>query len=122
LYRVLYELTQTGPTLLNDELDPRTRELHARAQQVRQDEHRMHAFVRFRRVTAFGAPQFVAWYEPAHLVLPLTAPFFSWRFAAPAAVLRSPSDAVRERMYDALVADLRSAAQQLSAHEIRRAE
>ncbi len=50
-------------------------------QQVKRDEHKMHAFVRFRRVESEAGEQFVAWYEPAHRILPLAAPFFAERFA-----------------------------------------
>ena len=49
--------------------------------QVKHDEHKMHAFVRFRRIEDEAGEQFVAWYEPAHRILPLAAPFFAERFA-----------------------------------------
>ncbi len=48
---------------------------------IRRDVHKMHAFVRFRRLgEAEGRESFAAWFEPAHRILRLTAPFFQRRF------------------------------------------
>ena len=47
---------------------------------VRRDLHKMHAFLRFRRLEADGAERFVAWFEPEHFILEATAPFFVDRF------------------------------------------
>jgi DNA polymerase len=82
LYRVLYRLTHGEHDLLEDEADDDVRALNLRAQSVRKDEHRMHAFVRFRRVDVDGEEHFVAWYAPEHHTLRLAAPFFQRRFAA----------------------------------------
>lgn len=56
--------------------------------EVRREIHKMHAFVRFRRIegAAPDAPEqsaarHVAWFEPAHHVLEAAAPFFARRFA-----------------------------------------
>ena len=49
--------------------------------QVKRDLHKMHAFVRFRKIATEAGEQFVSWYEPAHHVLTLAAPFFAERFA-----------------------------------------
>jgi uracil-DNA glycosylase len=82
LYRVLYRLTHGEPGLLEDEADPDVRALASRAQSVRKDEHRMHAFVRFRKVELDGVDHYIAWYAPEHHILRLGAPFFQRRFAA----------------------------------------
>lgn len=82
LYRVLYRLTHGEPGLLDDETDDDVRSLTLRAQSIRKDEHRMHAFVRFRRVELEDGERFVAWYAPEHHTLRLAAPFFQRRFAA----------------------------------------
>jgi DNA polymerase len=82
LYRVLYRLTHGEHELLEDETDDDVRALNHRAQSVRRDEHRLHAFVRFRKVELDGEEQFVAWYAPEHHILRLAAPFFQRRFAA----------------------------------------
>ncbi len=81
LYRLLWRL-QSNRDLLKIEVDSDVRELGIMVQQVRRDEHKMHAFVRFRRVeTDEGEEHFIAWYEPQHRILELAAPFFAERFA-----------------------------------------
>ncbi|ALH81827.1 UdgX family uracil-DNA binding protein [Sphingopyxis macrogoltabida] len=48
---------------------------------IRRDVHKMHAFVRFRRLgEEAGRESFAAWFEPSHRILRLTAPFFQRRF------------------------------------------
>ena len=49
--------------------------------QVKRDLHKMHAFVRFRKVGHEAGEHYVSWFEPAHHVLALAAPFFAERFA-----------------------------------------
>ncbi len=81
LYRLLWRL-QTNRELLKVEVDSDVSELLRMDQQVRRDEHKMHAFVRFRRVEQpIGEEHFVAWYQPQHRILELAAPFFAERFA-----------------------------------------
>jgi probable DNA metabolism protein len=81
LYRLLWRL-QRDRDLLKVEVDADVNELLRMEQQVRRDEHKMHAFVRFRRVEeADGEEHFIAWYQPQHRILELAAPFFAERFA-----------------------------------------
>ncbi len=81
LYRLLWRL-QRNRDLLKVEVDSDVNELVRMEQQVRRDEHKMHAFVRFRRVEeSDGEEQFIAWYQPQHRILELAAPFFAERFA-----------------------------------------
>lgn len=49
---------------------------------IRRDLHKMHAFVRFRRLgqDADGRESFAAWFEPEHRIVRLAAPFFVKRF------------------------------------------
>ncbi len=49
---------------------------------IRRDVHKMHAFVRFRRLGQddAGRESFAAWFEPTHRITRLTAPFFQRRF------------------------------------------
>lgn len=49
---------------------------------IRRDLHKMHAFVRFRRLgeDAAGRESFAAWFEPEHRIVRLGAPFFRKRF------------------------------------------
>ena len=81
LYRLLWRL-QRNRDLLKVEVDSDVSELIRMEQQVRRDEHKMHAFVRFRRVgESDGEEHFIAWYQPQHRILELGAPFFAERFA-----------------------------------------
>jgi DNA polymerase len=49
---------------------------------VRRDEHKMHAFVRFREVgRRERETRYIAWFEPEHYIVELAAPFFVRRFA-----------------------------------------
>ena len=82
LYRVLYRLTHGEAGLLERATDVDVAQLRGRVQAVRRDEHKMHAFVRFRRTEDAGGEHFIAWYRPDHAIVPLAAPFFARRFAA----------------------------------------
>lgn len=93
LYRLLWRL-QRERNLLRTEIDPDVVELRRLEHQVKHDLHKMHAFVRFRQVTDAGGEHFVAWYEPAHRVLALAAPFFAERFAIMQWTILSPDGTV----------------------------
>ena len=84
LYRLLYRL-QTNRDLLKVEVDEDVARLKQLEAQIRRDLHKMHAFVRFRKIdepTPEGPQEhFIAWYKPDHRILPLAAPFFAERFA-----------------------------------------
>jgi DNA polymerase len=83
LYRTLFRLTHGEPHLLEVTVDPDIHTLAQMDKAIRRDVHKMRAFVRFREVTADdGAPWFVAWFEPAHHIVELNAPFFTDRFAS----------------------------------------
>ncbi len=80
LYRMLWRL-QSSPRLLENEADEDVWTAKRLAQAVRRDAHKMKAFVRFRRVEANPGEAFIAWFEPEHEIVELTAPFFAERFA-----------------------------------------
>ncbi|MDP0501968.1 MAG: UdgX family uracil-DNA binding protein [Verrucomicrobiota bacterium JB022] len=84
LYRVLWRLTLGGDRhLLEKTTDDDVHRLTACAKNVRRDCHKMHAFVRFRKVGEVdGQEQFVAWFEPEHRIAAFSADFFVKRFAA----------------------------------------
>jgi len=78
--------------------------------EVRREIHKMHAFVRFRRLedaAVFGDAEgdtqgespsmvrHVAWFEPAHHVLEAAAPFFARRFAAMRWAILTPRASVQ---------------------------
>jgi DNA polymerase len=82
LYQALWRLAQGERSLLQDPTHPLVRRLERMASAVHRDEHRMTAFLRFRRVGAEDGERFVAWFEPEHHILRRAAPFFIGRFAA----------------------------------------
>src|SRR3546814_6473312 len=67
--------------LLARTTDPEVDWLRRADKAIRRDVHKMHAFVRFRRLgEEAGRESFAAWFEPSHRILRLTAPFFQRRF------------------------------------------
>ncbi len=82
------------PKLLQVEVDPDVMRLRVFERQVRHDEHRMHAYVRFRRVEDQSGARFVAWYEPEHHIVETTANFFVRRFTAQRWVIFTPERSV----------------------------
>ena len=93
LYRVLLRL-KDEPRLLQIDVDPDVMRLKAFERQVRHDEHRMHAYVRFRKVDDENGGQFVAWYEPEHHIVEATAKFFARRFAGQRWAILTPKRSV----------------------------
>jgi DNA polymerase len=82
LYSLLWRLGRE-PELLRLQSDPEVQKARHFARAVSQAAHKMKAFVRFRPVSdADGQESYVAWFEPAHRVAELTAPFFAGRFAS----------------------------------------
>lgn len=80
LYRLLWRLRK-NPRLMHVSTDPDVARVQSLAREVRRDEHKMHAFVRFREFGRDDDFRFVAWFEPAHHIVELAAPFFERRFA-----------------------------------------
>lgn len=91
MYRALWRTLHERRELVRDAGDPDVVALQRMALAVRHDCHRMHAFVRFRE-DADG--RYVAWYEPAHLVLERVAPFFAGRFANMRWMIATPDGAI----------------------------
>ncbi len=80
LYRVLLRLSEE-PRLLQLAVDPDIVLLRNMEHAVRHDMHRMHAYVRFRKVVDADGEHFIAWYEPEHHIVEANADFFVRRFA-----------------------------------------
>ena len=81
LYRLLWRLGGE-PNLLRIDSDPDVQKAQHFARSVSQAAHKMKAFVRFKPVAGpEGAETYVAWFDPAHRVTEMTAPFFARRFA-----------------------------------------
>lgn len=75
LYAMLLRI-KANRHALDDEADPLVRRLESLAQEVRRDIHKMHAFVRFRKLD----DRFVAFFEPEHHIVTRAAGFFVERF------------------------------------------
>ncbi len=80
LYRVLWRIVHGEHNLLKVETDDDVAELIRMRKQVSREVHKMHAFVRFRKVEQDGEEVFVSWYEPRHHVVRAAVPFFVERF------------------------------------------
>jgi DNA polymerase len=82
LYRLLWRL-RAEPHLMRLATDPQVAAVLRMERQVAQAVHKMHAFVRFRRVEAGeDAPEtYVAWFEPPHRVLERGVDYFVKRMA-----------------------------------------
>lgn len=80
LYQFVWRVLHGEPALPDIASDPLVHRLHRMEKAVRRDLHKMHAFVRFRRVETSDGDHFVAWFEPDHFILEATAQFFIDRF------------------------------------------
>ena len=84
LYRLLWRL-KDAPHLLEVSTDRDVSMALRMQRQVRDAEHKMHAFLRFRRADdpqdAQAPETYVAWFEPAHHVVERAADFFVDRMA-----------------------------------------
>ena len=80
LYRLLWRLGDQ-PRLLEIASDPDVAEANLMRRGVREAIHKMHAFVRFRRVESEADETYVAWFEPPHRVALAGADFFVQRMA-----------------------------------------
>lgn len=83
LYSLLWRLTHGEAHLLALSTDSQIHRVRTMAKHIGRDIHKMHAFVRFRKVN--DAPetnreQFVAWFETEHRIVRLTSAFFRKRF------------------------------------------
>jgi DNA polymerase len=84
LYRILWRLAKGGEKhLLEIVSDADVARARTMAKNVRREIHKMHAFVRFRKIDGdeTGRERYVAWFEPEHEVIAGAAPFFRDRFA-----------------------------------------
>ena len=84
LYRLLFRISHGERACHLDPLDRDAIRLRTLVREVREEEHRMHAFVRFRPVKTSAIrdqPEtWVSWFRPAHPILRRVAPFFARRY------------------------------------------
>ncbi|KAB0682576.1 UdgX family uracil-DNA binding protein [Aureimonas leprariae] len=79
-YRLLWRL-QSEKGLLEVASDDDVIRAREMEKAVYRDAHKMKAFVRFREIGTGEGRHYIAWFEPSHHVVELTAPFFMRRFA-----------------------------------------
>jgi len=97
LYTLLWRIINGERHLLGLGTDPLVHRLRAMAKAIGRDNHKMHAFVRFRKVgdcEQSGREQFVAWFEPDHRIVRLTAGFFQRRFTGMDWSILTPDECV----------------------------
>jgi probable DNA metabolism protein len=94
LYQLVWRLRHGEDRLLEIASDPLVHRLHRMEKSVRRDVHKMHAFVRFRRIETSEGDHFVAWFEPEHFILEMAAPFFIERFMSMRWSILSPIGAL----------------------------
>ncbi|MEM1132718.1 MAG: TIGR03915 family putative DNA repair protein [Pseudomonadota bacterium] len=84
-YRLLWRMREQ-PRLMGNPADKDVKRIWSMAKNVRRDIHKMHAFVRFRKIGERAddkdqiREQFAAWFEPEHHITKHVAPFFRNRF------------------------------------------
>ena len=80
LYRLLWRLRGDHDLLLRaSDLD--VAQIIAMAKAVHHEQHRMQTSVHFREIGREQKSHYIAWFEPAHHIVELAAPFFARRFA-----------------------------------------
>lgn len=79
MYRLLLRVSR-DKDLIKIVSDPDVQRFERMEKAVRRDAHKMHAFVRFRRIELGGEERFVAWFEPEHYIAVREADFFVSRF------------------------------------------
>ena len=80
LYELIWRVVHGEKSLLEIACDPLVHRLQGMAKSVHRDLHKMHAFVRFRRIDTAEGERYVAWFEPDHWIVEATARFFVDRF------------------------------------------
>ncbi len=94
LYRLLWRLTTLDSRLLEVHTDDDVYQVRRMEKAVRRDIHKMHAFVRFRKVISEEGEQFIAWHRPDHRIVRLAVPFFARRFPAMNWAILTPDESV----------------------------
>lgn len=93
LYRVLWRVAQ-GDASARMAGDADGSELHSRIKAVRREAHHLHAFLRFSPLESGDGPRYVAWFEPAHDVLPWAAGHFAERMGENSWMIATPEEGV----------------------------
>jgi uracil-DNA glycosylase len=95
LYQLVWRVQNGERDLLEIASDPLVHRIDLMARSVRRDLHKMHAFVRFRRMPGEHLERFAAWFEPEHFILEAAAPFFIDRFRSMDWTILTPIGSLR---------------------------
>ncbi|WP_082507774.1 UdgX family uracil-DNA binding protein [Methylobacterium sp. Leaf113] len=95
LYGLIWRILHGERRLLEVSSDPLVHRLERMGKAIARDLHKMHAFLRFRRVEGDGPERFVAWFEPDHHILEAAAPFFVERFRSLNWTILTPEGSAR---------------------------
>jgi probable DNA metabolism protein len=82
LHGLIHRIAHGERALLEVASDRLVHRLNIMAKSVRRDLHKMHAFLRFRKVDDETGERFIAWFEPDHFIVEATAQFFIDRYRA----------------------------------------
>src|ERR1700710_40333 len=76
-YTLIWRVLHGERALLEVQSDPLVHRLEMLRKAIGRDLHKMHAFLRFRRLeNADGSEHFIAWFEPDHYIVEANAGFF----------------------------------------------
>ena len=95
LYTLIWRLMHGEKTLLEIACDPLVHRLHRMAKSIHRDLHKMHAYVRFRRLVSADGERYIAWFEPDHWIVQATAQFFVDRFRGMEWAILTPKGSLR---------------------------
>lgn len=95
LYQALWRIHNKERALLGNPAAPLTRQLQRMQAQVGRDIHKMHAFVRFRKILQQDQQVYVAFHRPDHYIVRAAAPFFQQRFRVQRWAIFTPHQSVR---------------------------
>jgi probable DNA metabolism protein len=94
LYRLIWRVVHGERGLPEIVADPLMHKLHIMRRNIGRDIHKMHAFVRFRKVEGSDPERFAAWFEPDHHILRAVGPFFRDRFGAMLWSIHTPDGSI----------------------------
>jgi probable DNA metabolism protein len=94
LHALVWRFLKGERHILDAAADPLVHRLGLLAHAIRRDIHKMHAFVRFRRVDTEAGERYVAWFEPDNFILMAAAPFFAARFPSQVWSIVTPDGAL----------------------------
>jgi len=80
MYRILYRIKYENRNLLSIHIDNDIRRAQLIKKSIGRDIHKMHAFVRFKKLQREGKEYYVAWHQPEHIIFKPASSFFARRF------------------------------------------